>query len=249
MDGLGISFAGPTTPESSPAASPSPSPLSYLPNVLATRKERSATRASDDSFMEGMLSEFDDWKKNVTKELEKNIAQKEWPEDAVSEPSPKKELAKDIARSEHRQALREKARQLAAQAAATTPPDIKEHPAFQPQNIRIRGKRNQTRTDLPKCWRPKDPGDDKMRECCEQNDGICEDCGFILCPTCDSRCRGEDWCVVSGCVRCQSRLGVNLCTPHLRELRAKIKPREYPSIQYKLEPATHIVQQVSTVIW
>ncbi|GME24209.1 hypothetical protein GTA08_BOTSDO07529 [Neofusicoccum parvum] len=165
--------------------------------------------------MESKLSEFENWKKSV---LEKT------PQDSPSKRALRKELLEkdDLARNNwsRRPFLREKARQLIAKEAGAMAPSLDEHPAFCNQHVRLREKNYSTKTDVPKCWRPGKSRDEELRGCCERNDVICEDCGFVLCADCGSRCRGEDWCVVEGCVRCQTRLGVNICTPHLRELRA-----------------------------
>ncbi|OJD35331.1 putative caspase recruitment domain member 6 [Diplodia corticola] len=124
-------------------------------------------------------------------------------------------------------AVREKARILALRARALPKPDIRTHPAFQLQHVRVRKKTYTTKSDL-KCWRPThESSDDQMWGCCEKMgvENICEDCGYVLCTICGSRCRGEEWCVIQGCMRCQTRLGVNICTPHLRELRARSMER------------------------
>ncbi|KAL1619062.1 hypothetical protein SLS54_006914 [Diplodia seriata] len=127
-------------------------------------------------------------------------------------------------------AVREKAHVLALRARALPKPDLRAHPAFRSQHVRVRKKTHMAKTDSVKCWRPTyEHRDDTLWECCEHMDvaGICEDCGYVLCTACGSRCRGEEWCVIKGCVRCQTKLGVNICTPHLRELRARPTERFY----------------------
>lgn len=244
MDGLGISFAEPSPSEPSSSPPSSPTPLRELPHGCITR-ERSTTNGSDDSFMESKLSEFDDWKKTVTRRAS-SYRMPALPPIPSATPSPTKEAfpplhslsLSDDARH-HR--LRAKARALAARAAAHKPPDVDAHPAFRRQDIRLRKKRNAVATQVPKCWRPGNVIDEEPWQCCEQADDVCEDCGYVLCEECGSRCRGPDWCVVTGCVRCQTRLGVNICTPHLRELRARLAKSKFRSSWVALEFATLIL--------
>ncbi|KAK0638295.1 hypothetical protein DIS24_g9951 [Lasiodiplodia hormozganensis] len=226
-------------------------PSPELPqNDTSLRRSSTRSSASGDSYMEKRLSEFQEWKQKITEGFSiKKPAKTTFKEEPLpaSEPSsptqqspmqlhtppqtpPQQIIKKEStpARSYNNRtppAVREKARILALRARALPEPDIKSHPAFRPQHIRVRKKTYATKTDVLKCWRPASgcASDNQLWECCEKMevDSICEDCGYVLCPTCASRCRGEEWCVVEGCVRCQTRLGVNVCTPHLRELRAK----------------------------
>ncbi|KAH7065169.1 hypothetical protein B0J12DRAFT_693539 [Macrophomina phaseolina] len=220
MDGLGIFFDNSSAlgPASSPPSSPTP--LSALPNGTSNIRLRSATETSDDSFMERQLSEFEDWKRTVANDI--TLRDLTLPANRPSPPSHEPFPVFEAVNFSDNTLLklRARARVLAARAAAYEPPRVSTHPAFCLQKIRLREKRNAVVAEEPTCWRPADPTDRERRQCCEQTDSVCEDCGYVLCEPCGSRCRGADWCVVTGCVRCQTKLGVNICTMHLRKLRA-----------------------------